>query len=84
MALRDAVLAEVAHADQMTIWTGEILGTLFVAGYMSDDMEYHDVIDAHEKLAEEIRSIIGHVVDVLVEAGNVTEGSGCPHLSAYR
>lgn len=68
MALRDAVLAEVAHDEQMTIWTGEVLGSLSMAGYMSEDMDYDDVLDAHRLVAVDIRQIIGHVVDVLNEA----------------
>lgn len=68
MALREAILAEVAHKDQMTIWTGELLGALSVAGHINPNMEYHDVIDAHDICADEIRQIIGHVVDVLVNA----------------
>ncbi len=76
MALRDAVLAEVAHDEQMTIWTGEVLGSLSVAGYMSEDMAYDDVLDAHRLVASEVRSIIGHVVDVLAETGNEREGQG--------
>lgn len=68
MALRDAVLSEVAHEEQMTIWTGELLGTLSMAGYMSEDMDYDDVLHAHRLVASEVRSIIGHVVDALVDA----------------
>jgi hypothetical protein len=68
MGLRDTVLSEVAHDEQMTIWTGEVLGSLSVASYMTDDMDYDDVIHAHEIVASEVRSIVGHVVNVLVEA----------------
>lgn len=73
MALRDVVLSEVAHEEQMTVWTGEVLGALSVAGFMRDDMAYDEVIEAHRLIAEELREIVGHTVDVLALAAR-TEG----------
>jgi hypothetical protein len=59
----------------MIIWTGEVLGSLSIAGHMSEDIDHDSVLDAHRLVATELRAIIGQVVDVLVEASSTMEGS---------
>lgn len=58
-ATNERVAEAVCHDDQTNIWTGEIAGALSMAGYLRDDLEYHDVIDIHQILADEVRRIVG-------------------------
>ncbi|MEO1108242.1 MAG: hypothetical protein AAFX90_10000 [Pseudomonadota bacterium] len=55
-AAHEKWLDSVCHEEQMTIWSGEILGA--VSEYIRDDILSHDVIQMHEAVQDELRSII--------------------------
>ncbi len=50
--------AKVCHEEQMTVWSGEIVGSLAMRGYLRDGLSYDEVLDAHSTVADEIRSIV--------------------------
>ena len=57
--LHPAKAAElICHDDQMVIWTGEMAGALNLAGFIREDMEYHDVVDLHEVIKQELLRIV--------------------------
>ena len=48
----------VCHEDQMTVWTGDIVGRLFMGEYLRDNLTYDERIEVDDILGEEIRSIV--------------------------
>lgn len=48
----------VCHKEQLDIWSGDFLGALSIAGHISEDLEYHEVIDAHSVAQDEIKKIV--------------------------
>lgn len=58
-----AKVDDICHDEQMTIWTGEVAGSLSMAGYLRDDLTYDDVIDIHRLIASEIRDVVKTVLE---------------------
>ncbi len=48
----------VCHDEQMTIWTGEIVGSLSMGGYFRERLSYDDGLHIHAVIARDLRSII--------------------------
>jgi uncharacterized membrane protein len=46
----------------MTIWSGDFVGALGLSGFLRD-LEYHEVLELHEVVAREIRSVIRAALD---------------------
>ncbi|GAB6842319.1 hypothetical protein HNR00_003528 [Methylorubrum rhodinum] len=55
--------ARVCHEEQMTFWSGEIMGTLSIGGYLREDWSYEDTISASGAVAADIRSIVESAFD---------------------
>ena len=48
----------VCHDEQMTVWSGEIVGSLAMGDYLRDGLSYEDTIHIHALVSAELRSII--------------------------
>jgi hypothetical protein len=61
--LPSAAVDRICHDEQMVIWSGDLVGALGLSGFLRDDLEYHDVVELHDVVAREIRSIIRMALD---------------------
>lgn len=49
---------EVCHEDQLTSWSGDLVGALSLGEFIRDDLSYDDVIALHQLVQKEIKSIV--------------------------
>jgi hypothetical protein len=49
---------DVCHDEQMVIWSGDLVGALALEKYIRDGLSYDEVLDLHEIVKREIRSIV--------------------------
>lgn len=60
--LPSAAVDAICHEEQMTVWTGELVGAFSMADLFKD-LSYDEVILAHQVAGEEIRRIIRSALD---------------------
>lgn len=58
-----AAAAEVCHEEQMVVWASDFVGMLSLGNYLRDDIDYSEVVDLHEAVKRELRSIIESAFD---------------------
>lgn len=61
--LPSAAVDRICHDEQMTIWSGDFIGALSLAGSLKDDLSYDDIVDLHEVVKREIRSIVSSALN---------------------
>lgn len=49
---------KVCHADQLTIWSDEVVGALSMGGFIRDGMSYDDKVEIHRIVADEVKQIV--------------------------
>lgn len=61
--LPNAAVDRICHDEQLTIWSGDVVGALGLGGFLRDDLSYDEVADLHETVKREIRSVVRMALD---------------------